>query len=92
MASLNSGSLATGSHMHSYLTTLFLAALTLATFLAQAASAQLADRMKATAPEMMMPTEKASKMRECEKRAEEQKIKMEDRSRFIDECVWAKAK
>ena len=49
-------------------------------------------RMKATAPEKMMPVDKALKMRECEKRMEQQKIKMEDRSRFLDECVWAKAK
>jgi len=48
--------------------------------------------MKATAPEKMMPADKALKMRECEKRMEQQKIKMEDRSRFLDECVWAKAK
>jgi hypothetical protein len=40
----------------------------------------------------MMPAERMSKMRECKKRAEEQKIKMEDRSHFVDECVWAKAK
>jgi hypothetical protein len=60
--------------------------------LAQAASAPLADHMKATAPEKMMPAEMVSKMRECKKRAEEQKIKMEDRSHFVDECVWAKAK
>jgi hypothetical protein len=78
--------------MHSYRLAKFLVALSLATFFAQAASAQLADRMKATAPEKMMPTEMASKMRECKKRAQEQKIKMEDRSHFVDECVWAKAK
>jgi hypothetical protein len=48
--------------------------------------------MKATAPEKMMPVDKALKLRECEKRMEQQKIKMEDRSRFLDECVWAKAK
>ena len=43
--------------------------------------------MKATAPEKMMPSDKAQKMRECEKRADQQKIKMEDRSRFVNECV-----
>jgi hypothetical protein len=64
----------------------------LAIFLAHAASAQVTDRMKASAPEKMMPVDKALKMRECEKRMEQQKIKMEDRSRFLDECVWAKAK
>jgi hypothetical protein len=78
--------------MYSYRVALFLIALTLVTLLAQAASAPLADHMKATAPEKMMPAEMVSKMRECKKRAEEQKIKMEDRSHFVDKCVWAKAK
>jgi hypothetical protein len=72
--------------------TVFYAALTFAMFLAHAAPAQMTPRMKATAPEKMMPAERASKMHECEKRMEQQKIKMEDRSRFLDECVWAKAK
>ena len=48
--------------------------------------------MKATAPEKMMPSDKAQKMRECEKRAEQQKIKMEERARFVNECVAAGAK
>jgi hypothetical protein len=43
--------------------------------------------MKATAPEKMMPSDKAQRMRECAKRAEQQKIKIEDRSRFVNECV-----
>ena len=78
--------------VYSYRLALFLTAVILLTFLAHAASAQLADHMKATAAEKMMPAERMSKMRECKKRAEEQKIKMEDRSHFVDECVWAKAK
>jgi hypothetical protein len=78
--------------MHSHCLTLFFATLTLGVFLAQSATAQLADRARATAPEKMMPSEKAAKLRECEKRMAEQKIKMEDRSRFVNECVWAKAK
>jgi hypothetical protein len=64
----------------------------LAMLLVHAASAQVTDRMKATAPEKMMSVDKAPKMRECQKRAEQQKIKMENRSRFVDECVAAKAK
>jgi hypothetical protein len=91
-ASLSSGFLAMGSLMYSYRLALFFTAVILLTFLAHAASAQPADHMKATAPEKMMPAERMSKMRECKKRAEEQKIKMEDRSHFVDECVWAKAK
>ncbi|MGC1642820.1 MAG: hypothetical protein WA781_19625 [Pseudolabrys sp.] len=57
---------------------------------ANAASAQLPGPMKATAPEKMMPREKAQKMRECTRRAEQQKIEMKDRARFINECVGTK--
>ena len=57
---------------------------------ANAASAQLPGPMKATAPEKMMPQEKAQKMRECTRRAEQQKIEMKDRARFINECVRTK--
>jgi hypothetical protein len=71
----------------------FLISLTLAAaFFACTASAQVPGPMKATAPEKMMPSDKAQKMRECEKRADQQKIKMEDRSRFVNECVAARAK
>ena len=72
--------------------TAFFAALTLAMLLAHTSSAQVTDRMKATAPEKMMRVDRARKMRECQQRAERQKIKMENRSRFVDECVAAKAK
>ena len=57
---------------------------------ADAASAQLPGPMKATAPEKMMPQAKAQKMRECTRRAEQQKIEMKDRVRFINECVGTK--
>lgn len=57
---------------------------------ANAASAQLPGPMKATAPEKMMPQEKAQKMRECTRRAEQQKIEMKNRARFINECVGTK--
>jgi hypothetical protein len=53
----------------------------------QAASAQMSGPMKATAPEKMMPPEKAQKMRECDKRAKQQKIKMEDHARFVNKCM-----
>lgn len=72
--------------------TAFSAMLIFAMFLACVTSALATDRMKATAMEKMMPADKAAKMRECEKRAAEQKIKMEDRSRFVNECVWGKTK
>ena len=57
---------------------------------AHAASAQLPGSMKATAPEKMMPHEKAQKMRECTRQAEHQKIEMKDRAHFINECVGTK--
>jgi hypothetical protein len=71
---------------------IFFSVVSFAIFLAQAPSAQVVHPTKATAPEKMMPSDKAAKMRECEKLTEQQKIKMEDRSRFVDQCVWAKAK
>jgi hypothetical protein len=70
----------------------FSTVLTFAVFLTHAASAQPTDRMKATAPEKMMRAGEASKMRECEERAKQQKIKMEDRARFVSDCVWAMKK
>ena len=78
--------------LHPHRPAVFLAALLVAMFLAHAASAQVSDRMKATAPEKMMPSEKVQRMRECQERAKQQKIKMEDRTRFVDECVAAKTK
>ena len=75
--------------MHPHRLAVFLAALLVAMF---PASAQVSDRMKATAPEKMMPSEKVQKMRECQERAKKKKIGMADRARFVDECVAAKAK
>ena len=77
--------------MHPHRSAALLATLILGTGLPNLTSAQT-DRMKATAPEKMMPSDKAQMMRECGKRAEQQKIKMEDRSRFVNECVAARAK
>jgi hypothetical protein len=56
--------------MHPHRLIAFFAALTFTLFFAHASLAQAVDRMKATAPEKMMPADKAPKMRECEKRAE----------------------
>ena len=79
--------------MHRHRPMTFLISLTLAAaFFACTAFAQVPGPMKATAPEKMMPSDKAQKMRECEKRADQQKIKMEDRSRFVNECIAAQAK
>ena len=78
--------------MHPHRLTVLSAAMTFAMFLAHAASAQATDPMKATATEKMMPADRVSKMHECEKRMQQQKIRTEERSRFMEECVWAKEK
>jgi hypothetical protein len=61
-----------------------------AAIFANATSTQLPGPMTANAPEKMMPHEKAQKMRECARRAEQQKIETKDRARFINECVGTK--
>ena len=76
-------------HRHRPMALLYVVSFGVALF-AHAASAQLPGPMKATAPEKMMPQEKAQKMRECTRRAEQQKIEMKDRARFINECVGTK--
>ena len=55
---------------------------------APAAAAQ--KNMKATAPEKMMPPGAGDAMRECDKLAMEQHVKMEDRARFVKDCVAKK--
>jgi len=61
-------------------------------FLATTVSAQTPALMKATAPEKMLPSEQAKKMRACEKLATQQKIIMEDRSSFVATCMAYKAR
>jgi hypothetical protein len=42
---------------------------------------------KPTAMEKMMPSDQVAKMRACEKRAMDEKIKMDERTRFIEDCM-----
>jgi hypothetical protein len=56
------------------------------------AAAAGAASMKATAPEKMMPKGGAEAMRECDKLAMQQNIKMENRARFVKDCVAKKMK
>ena len=72
--------------------TIFFIVLSVASLFIQASSAEAISPKRASAPEKMMPSDKTVKMRECERVAEQQKVKMEDRSRFVDQCVWAKQK
>ena len=68
-----------------------LAAVTLSLgFGAGAATAQ--SSMKPSAPQKMMSPDKAQKMRACEKQAADQNIKMDERSKYVMDCMTAKAK
>jgi len=55
--------------------------------------AMLADQparsagMKSSAPEKMLRTDEAKKMRVCDARAMKEKIPMERRARFVKECM-----
>ena len=53
-----------------------------------AAAAQTS--MKPSAPQKMMSPEEAKKMRACEKQAADQNIKMDERSKFVMDCMTAK--
>lgn len=70
-------------------------AVLLAGILPLAAAAQTGgakDTMKATAPEKMTPPGQGEAMRECDKMAVEQHIKMEDHARFVRDCIAKKVK
>ena len=56
-------------------------------FLVTAVSAQPSAPIKATAPEKMLPPDRAMKMRTCKKRAMQMEIKMEDRTSFVINCM-----
>ncbi len=51
-----------------------------------------ATSMKATAPDQMMPQGGGEAMRECIGLSKQQQIKMQDRARFVRECVTKKLK
>ncbi len=53
------------------------------------ASAQSA--MKPTAPQKMMSPEEAKKMQACKKQAADQNVKMDERAKFVMDCMMAKA-
>jgi hypothetical protein len=52
--------------------------------------AQAAEPMKASAPDKMMPSGDAEKMRACDKKAMDQAVKMEDRADFVKKCMGMK--
>ena len=46
--------------------------------------------MKPSAPQKMMSPEEAQKMRACEKQAADQNIKMDERAKFVMDCMTKK--
>jgi hypothetical protein len=48
--------------------------------------------MQPTAREKMTSPEQALKMQDCEKQAAQKNIKMNERSKFVMDCMTAKAK
>ena len=46
--------------------------------------------MKPSAPQKMMSPEEAQKMHACEKQAADQNIKMDERSKFVMDCMTKK--
>jgi hypothetical protein len=64
-------------------------AVTLAALVA-AMPAVAQKNMKATAPEKMMPPGASDAMSECDKLAMDQHVKMENRARFVKNCVAEK--
>jgi hypothetical protein len=48
--------------------------------------------MKPTAPAKMMPPGEKARMQACQKMAAEQNIKMDDRAKFVMDCMKEKAK
>ena len=51
------------------------------------AAAQTSQAMKATAPEKMMRPDESAAMRDCDKQAMQEHVKMEERARFLKDCV-----
>ena len=49
-----------------------------------------AQTMKPSAPQKMTSPEEAKKMQDCEKQAAEQNVKMDERSKFVMDCMTKK--
>jgi hypothetical protein len=64
----------------------------LASLLAAPAAAQDNKAMQATAAQKMTPPGEGDAMRACNKLAMDRHVKMEERARFVKECVAEKMK
>ena len=70
-----------------------LSLLALSASLVFAAGVALAQTpMKPSAPQKMMSPDEAKKMHACEQQAAQQNIKKSERSKFVMDCMTAKAK
>ena len=54
------------------------------------AGAYAQSSMKPSAPQKMMSPAEAQKMHDCEKQAADQNIKMDERAKFVMDCMTAK--
>jgi hypothetical protein len=50
-------------------------------------SPAMATSMKSTAPEKMLPSDSAKKMRACDDRAMRENVPMEQRAAFVKKCM-----
>jgi hypothetical protein len=57
-----------------------------------AGTAAAQPAMKATAPEKMMPPGEKKRLEECQKMAAQKNVKMDERARYLMDCMKAKAK
>jgi len=55
-----------------------------------AGAAMAQSSMKPSTPQKMTSPEEAKKMRDCEKRAAQNNIKMDERSKYVMDCMTAK--
>jgi hypothetical protein len=69
----------------------FFSALTVSLVLS-AGAALAKDPMKPTAPAKMMSPDQQKKMHECEQLAAQRNIKMDERARFLMDCMTGKVK
>jgi len=60
--------------------------------LAFAVMAGVQTPMKPTAPQKMTSPELAQKMRDCEQQAAQNNIKMDERAKYVMDCMTAKPK
>ena len=66
--------------------------LTAATFAAAVFAAAAQTSMKPSAPQKMTSPAEAQKLRDCEKRAAADNVRMEERAKYLMDCLTGKPK